>query len=355
MSNGADCDTHDPIKIGLELFNNASLMLLLPLNCRQDAREMSGMNNRKTDKHRGLDMWFRKKKKDQTKPSIEPTGDKVETLEEIEKSTPDEIVVPKKDATTMIKPEKTAPNDIEASIPETIVEQKIDVAYPDEFAKPIPKDAIKIEWEEMEISKMQDMPELKKFLRDHETPFNIRELTRETGVPAKVTKPILEKLISMGMVGTRSFGKTKVFWSMGYVKVGTPVPVEQITKDPQDQKEIQSLQKKISKLEKENASQLKNNEKLEGQLKEMKSIELKQPEEQTTNLNERISQLEKENADLLQKMTQLNAQIITLQTQFVGKDSEWKKVAQQMAEEMATRADTSMEDVLRHFEAPGHI
>jgi chromosome segregation ATPase len=111
---------------------------------------------------------------------------------------------------------------------------------------------------------------------------------------------------------------------------------------------------KITALEQENESLSKQYEELHIQHTDMESKAVEPSEVQDPHLQERITTLEQDNKRLIQENQKLNAQIVSFQTQFGGKETEWKTVAVQMAEEMAARANTSTEDVLRHFEAPGY-
>ncbi|MFQ5819260.1 MAG: hypothetical protein ACE5I5_04670 [Candidatus Heimdallarchaeota archaeon] len=261
-------------------------------------------------------MWFKKLRKDKKEPPTEP--------KEEEKTPTKEAKEPEEEAKPRKEPTRAEQEPLE-----------------------------KVGSKEME-SPTNPEQEVKDFLQSRASPFTIRELTKGTNLSLKTAKTVLQTLITTGEVDTRTFGKTSVYWRTGRFRVEKEaVPLgEGISESTQE--EIQRLKEAISRLEQERAAQARDYEALKSQLKEMEAKEIERPEEQLPNLQERITNLEDEKKNLLQQNEKLRTELVGFQTQFTGKGTEWKAVAERMAEEMAARAGTSIEEVLEFFEAPGY-
>lgn len=237
---------------------------------------------------------------------------------------------------------------------------KQEVKKPEDEAKPR-REPTKTEQEPLEQVNAEEMappttPELevKDFLQSRASPFTIRELTKGTNIPLKTAKTALQTLISTGAVDTRTFGKTVVYWRTGRFKAGIEaVPLGEGVKES-SQEEIRRLKETISRLEQERVAQTRDYEKLKNQLQEMETKERERQAERLPNLQEHIAKLEEEKKTLLQQVKKLRTELVGFQTKYAGKETEWKAVAERMAEEMAARAGTSIEEVLEFFEAPGY-
>lgn len=265
-------------------------------------------------------MWFKKLKKDKKEPPTEPK----EEVKEEEKSPKQEVKESKGEAIYRRGPAR--------------VEQE-----------PLKK----VNAEETESPTTPEL-EVKNYLLNQTSPFTIRELTKGANISLKTAKTILQMLISTGEVDTRTFGKTAVYWRINRFKVEKETILLGEGVSESTQEEIRRLKETISRLEQERAAQAIDYESLKKQLKEMGTKELERPEEQLPNLQEHITTLEEEKKNLLQQNEKLRTELVGYQTKFGGKESEWKTVAERMAEEMAARAGTSVEEVLEFFEAPGY-
>lgn len=265
-------------------------------------------------------MWFKKLKKDKKEPPTEPKAE----IKEEDKAPKQEVKEPGIEAKPRREPARAEQEPLE-----------------------------KVSTEEREPPTTPEL-EVKDYLLNQASPFTIRELTKGASISLKTAKAVLQMLISTGEVDTRTFGKTGVYWRTGRFKVEKEtVPLGEGASESTQEK-IRRLKETISRLEQERAAQARDYESLKRQLKEMETKELERPEEQLPNLQERITTLEEEKKDLLQQNEKLRTELVGFQTKFAGKEPEWKAVAERMAEEMAARAGTSIEEVLEFFEAPGY-
>jgi len=287
-------------------------------------------------------MFFKRRKRDRKEAPIEEKDTEKEIKEELKEEPKEE---PKEESKEEPKEE-----------PKEVTEEKV-MKTPEETK------------EEIELPTSDVM--IREFLRTREAPFTIRMLTRETGLTLNDAKTGIQTLLSTEEIATHTVGKTPVYCKTSrfmaaivsqVMPEGVPAFVQEenrrlIQENQKLNTQIVSFQtqlEKITALEQENKALSKKYKELQIKHTEIELKVVEPSEEQDPQLQERISALEQENKRLIQENQKLNAQIVSFQTQFGGKETEWKAVAMQMAEEMATRASASTEDVLRHFEAPGY-
>ena len=238
------------------------------------------MNDWRETKQRGLDMFFKRRKRDQKEAPSEEKDTKEELKEESKEEPKEELKEePKED-------------------PKEVTEEQV-MKSPEEHREVI------------EPSTSEVM--LRDFLQTREAPFTIRMLTRKTGLTLNDAKSVIQTLLSSEEVATHIVGKTPVYCKTSRFMAAILSTVTSEGVPAFVQEENRRLMDKITAMEQENKSLLKKYEELQIQYTELESKAVELSDEPDSHLQERVSVLEQDNKRLIQENQKLKQNHVGLE------------------------------------------